>query len=202
MDAIELKIRRKANSYSNPSAFIDGYKYANEVNFAEANKKTTKVYEAEIMQLSRELSHKNEQLRKLIETNNTLSLQLDSVKEKLRILKDAPHMNYVKRYDTFEFDEVLHMVAHAFNMSVEDVKQRSRKRHIVRARHTVMYLSVKYLGITLTKTAALLSNNEGIGYDHSTVNNAIKCVENMANQDERYKSVLTSLISTIIINKN
>ena len=85
-------------------------------------------------------------------------------------------------------EEIQKRTARAFNLSLEELNSPSRKKHIVKARQTAMFLIRK----NLKKSLNDISLNFG-KKDHTTVLNSIKKVEKLKLEDSDFKKVLESL---------
>ena len=74
--------------------------------------------------------------------------------------------------------EILALAATSHRLSVADLKGPSRRRHVVMARHTAMYLCRKHTDLSLPKIGKLFG-----GRDHSTVSYAIEKISALATSD-------------------
>ncbi len=85
-------------------------------------------------------------------------------------------------------DHIQKIVSDYFNMSVETLQSKTRKRHIVQARQLAMFFAKK-----LTKSS-LASIGSQIGKrDHATVLHACKTVNNLADTDRDFKKYVLDL---------
>ena len=85
-------------------------------------------------------------------------------------------------------DHIQKIVSDYFNMSVETLQSKTRKRHIVQARQLAMFFAKK-----LTKSS-LASIGSQIGKrDHATVLHACKTVNNLADTDRDFKKYVSDL---------
>ena len=85
-------------------------------------------------------------------------------------------------------DHIQKIVSSYFNMSVETLQSKTRKRHIVQARQLAMFFAKK-----MTK-ASLASIGSQIGKrDHATVLHACKTVNNLADTDRDFKKYVSDL---------
>jgi chromosomal replication initiator protein len=69
-------------------------------------------------------------------------------------------------------------------MSIEQIKQRTRKREIVEARHIAQVLIIKF-----TKTSTIKAGEYTGGYDHSTVLHAQRTVSTIPSLNRKYKRI-------------
>lgn len=97
--------------------------------------------------------------------------------------------NYVKNTKReLSIDQIQKIVSDYFQMDVETLQSKTRKRHIVQARQLAMYFSKK-----LTK-ASLASIGTQIGKrDHATVLHACKTVDNLASTDKQFNKYLEDI---------
>ncbi|MDP5078402.1 MAG: chromosomal replication initiator protein DnaA [Nonlabens sp.] len=97
--------------------------------------------------------------------------------------------NYVKNTKReISIDQIQKTVSDYFQMDVETLQSKTRKRHIVQARQLAMYFSKK-----MTK-ASLASIGSQIGKrDHATVLHACKTVDNLASTDKQFNKYLEDI---------
>jgi chromosomal replication initiator protein len=97
--------------------------------------------------------------------------------------------NYVKNTKReISIDQIQKVVSDYFQMDVETLQSKTRKRHIVQARQLAMYFSKK-----MTK-ASLASIGSKIGKrDHATVLHACKTVDNLASTDKQFNKYVEDL---------
>ncbi|MFI2743436.1 chromosomal replication initiator protein DnaA [Zhouia sp. PK063] len=85
-------------------------------------------------------------------------------------------------------DYIQKVVSNYFQMDIETLQSKTRKRHIVQARQLAMFFAKKY-----TK-ASLASIGSHIGKrDHATVLHACKTVDNLSETDKQFKKYLEDL---------
>ncbi len=85
-------------------------------------------------------------------------------------------------------EEIQKKTVHAFHISIENLKSPSRKKHIVRARQTAMFLIRKFLKKSLNDISLSFGKK-----DHTTVLNSIKKIEKLKTQDSSFKKLLEDL---------
>lgn len=97
--------------------------------------------------------------------------------------------NYVKHTKReVSIDYIQKIVSDYFQMDVETLQSKTRKRHIVQARQLAMFFAKK-----LTK-ASLASIGSQIGQrDHATVLHACKTVDNLASTDKQFRKYVEDL---------
>jgi len=97
--------------------------------------------------------------------------------------------NYVKHTKReVSIDYIQKVVSDYFQMDVDTLQSKTRKRHIVQARQLAMFFAKK-----LTK-ASLASIGSQIGQrDHATVLHACKTVDNLASTDKQFRKYVEDL---------
>jgi chromosomal replication initiator protein len=97
--------------------------------------------------------------------------------------------NYVKHTKReVSIDYIQKIVSDYFQMDVDTLQSKTRKRHIVQARQLAMFFAKK-----LTK-ASLASIGSQIGQrDHATVLHACKTVDNLASTDKQFRKYVEDL---------
>lgn len=80
------------------------------------------------------------------------------------------------------------VVCDYFDIDIDIMKSRTRKREIVQARQIAMYFSKK-----LTKSSLANIGNHCGGRDHATVLHACRTVNNLAETDKQFKAYLSDL---------
>jgi chromosomal replication initiator protein len=85
-------------------------------------------------------------------------------------------------------DYIQKVVSDYFNMPVELMKSKTRKREIVQARQISMYFSKK-----LTKSSLASIGMQCGGKDHATVLHACKTVNNLQDTDKHFRKYITDL---------
>jgi chromosomal replication initiator protein len=68
-------------------------------------------------------------------------------------------------------EEIMELTARCYEMSVEDLRSRSRRAHVVKPRHFAMYLCRRYTD------ASLKEIGRAFGRDHTSVMHALQAVE-------------------------
>ncbi len=94
-------------------------------------------------------------------------------------------------------DNIKDLVAKFFNIPVEELDKKTRKRNIVEARHLSMYLCKEHTSETLKNIGRSFGKR-----DHSTVLYAIKAVENAKTTDMLFQDKLNDLQKEIHIRLN
>ena len=91
-------------------------------------------------------------------------------------------------------DYIQKIVSDYFQMDVDTLQSKTRKRHIVQARQLAMFFSKK-----LTK-ASLASIGSQIGKrDHATVLHACKTVDNLSSTDKQFKKYVEDLTKKLSV---
>ncbi|GAB4454739.1 MAG: chromosomal replication initiator protein DnaA [Bacteroidia bacterium] len=112
-------------------------------------------------------------------------------------LAKATILNIVRHTEkeiTIEF--IQQIVADYFDISVEELKSKTRKKDIANARQIAMYFSQQYTKLPLKS----IGDSFG-GRDHSTVVHASKTVEKRSHSDTVYNRVLEELLELMQIKK-
>ncbi len=110
----------------------------------------------------------------------------------LELAKQALH-NIVQDIDVeVNIDYIQKYVSNYFDVSIELLKAKTRKREIVVARQVAMYLAKKHTNMSL----------KSIGYhfggrDHSTVIHAISTVEDIMETDVKFKSQMDEILKQV-----
>lgn len=85
-------------------------------------------------------------------------------------------------------DYIQKVVSDYFNLSIDELKSKTRKREIVQARQIAMYFSKKMTNISLAKIGSQCG-----GKDHATVLHACKTVLNLSETDKQFRLYLEEL---------
>ena len=85
-------------------------------------------------------------------------------------------------------EEIQKKAAKGFGISIEELKSPSRKKHIVTARQTAMYLIRIHLRKSLNDISLVFKKK-----DHTTVINSLKKVEKLKTTDKEFKGILEVL---------
>lgn len=120
---------------------------------------------------------------KLISSFSNEEITVDHAKMHLRDLFDVDANKIIS------VQEIMKKVADKFNVTIEDLKSKSRQSNIIQPRFTGMYLARHLAGLTTTDIGKEFGDR-----DHSTVINAInKTVEDM-NSNPDFKELVEDLI--------
>ena len=101
--------------------------------------------------------------------------------------------NFVRKTNKdVSINQIQKVVSDYFNMDIETLQSKTRKRHIVQARQIAMYFAKK-----MTKSS-LASIGKQIGSrDHATVLHACKTVNNLQSTDKEFKKYVEDLTSKL-----
>jgi len=80
------------------------------------------------------------------------------------------------------------MVADYFEMDLDTLQSKTRKRHIVQARQLAMYFAKRYTKASLASIGSQIGKR-----DHATVLHACRTVENLADTDKQFKKYIEDL---------
>jgi chromosomal replication initiator protein len=119
---------------------------------------------------------------------NQRELDLDLAREVI-----GKFVNNISNEISVEF--IQKIVAAYYNIPVEKLREKTRKKLIVTARKLSMYLA-KQLS---NKSLVVIGEYFG-GRDHSTVIHACKSIEEMLDSDDRFKNVVGDLTKKIQVN--
>lgn len=98
--------------------------------------------------------------------------------------------NIVKNIESeVNIDYIQKFVSDYFNVSIELLKDKTRKREIVVARQVSMYFAKEYTNMSLKSIGANFGNR-----DHSTVIHAITAVNDMMDTDRKFNATMQELI--------
>ncbi len=101
--------------------------------------------------------------------------------------------NFVQqRKPVYTCDMIQKIVAEYFNLRVEDLQSKSRRREIVQARQISMYLSKKFTDSSLDQIGSRIGKR-----NHATVIYALKTVKNLMDVDKRFRQVVQELENTL-----
>jgi chromosomal replication initiator protein len=85
-------------------------------------------------------------------------------------------------------DYIQKMVADYFEMDLDTLQSKTRKRHIVQARQLAMYFAKKYTKASLASIGSQIGKR-----DHATVLHACRTVENLADTDKQFRKYIDDL---------
>ena len=85
-------------------------------------------------------------------------------------------------------DYIQKVISDYFQMDVDTLQSKTRKRHIVQARQLAMFFAKKYTKASLATIGSQIGRR-----DHATVLHACKTVDNLAETDKQFKKYLEDL---------
>lgn len=85
-------------------------------------------------------------------------------------------------------DYIQKVVSDYFEMDVNTLQSKTRKRHIVQARQLAMFFAKKYTKASLASIGSQIGKR-----DHATVLHACKTVDNLAETDKQFKKYIEDL---------
>ncbi len=91
-------------------------------------------------------------------------------------------------------EQIQKVVSKYFDMDVETLQSKTRKRHIVQARQLAMYFAKR-----LTKTSLASIGNQIGQRDHATVLHACKTVDNLMETDRKFKKYVEDLTKKLTV---
>ena len=84
------------------------------------------------------------------------------------------------------------MVSEYFQISLEELQSKTRKRHVVQARQLAMFFAKKYTKSSLANIGDQIGKR-----DHATVLHACKTVDNLNETDKQFKKYFADLTKRI-----
>ena len=97
--------------------------------------------------------------------------------------------NYVKNTKReVSIEYIQKVVSDYFQMDVETLQSKTRKRHIVQARQLAMFFAKKYTKASLASIGSQIGKR-----DHATVLHACKTVDNLAETDKQFRKYIEDL---------
>lgn len=85
-------------------------------------------------------------------------------------------------------DYIQKVISEYFQMDIETLQSKTRKRHIVQARQLAMFFAKKYTKASLAAIGSQIGKR-----DHATVLHACKTVDNLAETDKQFRKYLEDL---------
>jgi chromosomal replication initiator protein len=97
--------------------------------------------------------------------------------------------NIVDQLDrVLDIDKIQKSVSHYFSVSVDDLKDKTRKKEVATARQVAMYFAKEYTDYSLKQIGHYFG-----GRDHSTVIHAIQSVQNLIDTDNTFRKNVEEL---------
>ena len=96
----------------------------------------------------------------------------------------------IKKEVTVEY--IQEIVSEYFQLTVEELQSKTRKRHVVQARQLAMFFAKKYTKLSLANIGKLIGKR-----DHATVLHACKTVDNLNETDKQFRKFFTDLTTKI-----
>jgi len=89
-------------------------------------------------------------------------------------------------------DHIQQIIADYFNLDIESLHSKTRKRNVVQARQLAMFFAKKYTKLSLANIGKLIGKR-----DHATVLHACKTVDNLNETDKQFRKFFTDLTTKI-----
>lgn len=156
---------------------IDGVEIAEEIIEYIAKSVVTNIRELEgaiTSLIAQSLFNKNE---------ITLDLAKQVVKKFVKNVKREISIDYIQK-----------IVSDYFQLDLETLQSKTRKRHIVQARQLAMFFAKKYTKSSLANIGSQIGKR-----DHATVLHACKTVDNLASTDKQFKKYVEDLTKKITL---
>ncbi|MFC2653088.1 MAG: chromosomal replication initiator protein DnaA [Capnocytophaga gingivalis] len=96
----------------------------------------------------------------------------------------------IKKEITVEY--IQEIVSEYFQLSIEELQSKTRKRHVVQARQLAMFFAKKYTKLSLANIGKSIGKR-----DHATVLHACKTVDNRNETDKQFRKFLSDLTTKI-----
>lgn len=96
----------------------------------------------------------------------------------------------IKKEITVEY--IQEIVSEYFQLSIEELQSKTRKRHVVQARQLAMFFAKKYTKLSLVNIGKSIGKR-----DHATVLHACKTVDNLNETDKQFRKFLSDLTTKI-----
>jgi len=100
------------------------------------------------------------------------------------ILNKQEHLTKEKKTELFESK-----IRHEYNISIEELHSKSRKRYIIEPRQIMMYVMREHYGYRLERIGDYFDKN------HATVIHAVKNIKNIMFSDKHFEHKLMILIN-------
>lgn len=97
-----------------------------------------------------------------------------------------------KRSPSITAERVIYMTMLSFNLTLNDIRKKTRRREIVYPRHVLCYLLRKKTNMSLKDIGELTG-----GRDHTTVIHAIKSIEDLMETDELIRLEISFINNSI-----
>ena len=96
----------------------------------------------------------------------------------------------IKKEITVEY--IQEIVSEYFQLSIEELQSKTRKRHVVQARQLAMFFAKKYTKLSFANIGKSIGKR-----DHATVLHACKTVDNLNETDKQFRKFLSDLTTKI-----
>ena len=93
---------------------------------------------------------------------------------------------YVRKQQTIDY--IQKVVSDYFQMDIQTLQSKTRKRHIVQARQIAMYFAKKFTKASLASIGSQIGRR-----DHATVLHACKTVDNLSFTDKQFRKYVEDL---------
>ena len=113
----------------------------------------------------------------------TLSLAKDIVEKFVKNTKREVSIDYIQK-----------VVSDYFQMDVDTLQSKTRKRHIVQARQLAMFFAKKFTKASLASIGSQIGKR-----DHATVLHACKTVDNLSTTDKQFRKYVEDLTKKLSV---
>ena len=91
-------------------------------------------------------------------------------------------------------DYIQKIVSDYFQMDIETLQSKTRKRHIVQARQLAMFFAKKFTKASLASIGSQIGKR-----DHATVLHACKTVDNLSSTDKQFRKFVEDLSKQLTV---
>ena len=105
--------------------------------------------------------------------------------KKIKSYWDAPGIVMSLPSESDKINFIIKACCDHFNIPIEDVLKKNRKREIVECRHHIAYFVRANLNITLQKIAELFTFND-VPMNHASIIHSIKFINNLTQTDRSF----------------
>ncbi|MBP7497762.1 MAG: chromosomal replication initiator protein DnaA, partial [Bacteroidales bacterium] len=119
---------------------------------------------------------------------------LDKKEITLDLAKQVINKFIVNTSKEISIDFIQKIICEFFNITIDNISSKSRKREVVQARQLAMYFSKKLTKSSLTNIGLHCGNK-----DHATVLHSCRAVSNLIETNKQFKSFVTEIEKRIII---
>jgi chromosomal replication initiator protein len=102
---------------------------------------------------------------------------------RIKKYKPSPKVKVYTEKPCWSIDGIIKIVCNYYQIPIEDIQIKTRKREILQARQIAMYFSKKFTKSSLATIGSQIGNK-----DHATVSHACKTITNLIEFDTKFKT--------------